>query len=118
MNVSSLTSGLLYRGEVEAKRQTYYIFEGKRHFLVMSFSRSKKNAGNFNVVDAGAAQYVQRRFAGKQALTARDLCKASRKPQYIGSQLDALNVLYILVALKRAKIDTRFKNKALFFNIR
>ena len=47
MNIRSLTTGLLYKGEVEGKRQRYYVFEGKSQYLVMSFSRSKVNAGNF-----------------------------------------------------------------------
>ncbi|MFO1490257.1 MAG: hypothetical protein U1F87_04940 [Kiritimatiellia bacterium] len=118
MNASNMTSGLLYRGEVESKRQTYYIYEGKRHFLVMSFSRAKRNAGNFNIINSSAVQYVLKRFAGKKAITATALYKASRKPQYVASQLDALNILYVLAATKQAKIDTRFKSKSLFFNIR
>ncbi len=83
MNIRSLTTGLQYRGEVEGKRQTYYVFEGKAQYLVMSLSRTKPNAGNFTVVASDAVAYVARRFARKQGLTAKALYKTSRKPQYV-----------------------------------
>ncbi len=118
MNIRSLASGLLYRGEVEAKRQTYFVFEGKRHFFVMSLSRSKHNAGNFNVVDVDGVDYVARRFSGQQDVTAKAVLNNSRKPQYVSSTFDALNILYVLVATRRAKIDSRFRTKELHFNVK
>ena len=118
MNIRSLTAELKYCGEVEAKRQTYYVFEGKRYFFVMSFSRSKKNAGNFNVVEAAAVRYVVSKFAGRQSVTSSSVATASRKPQYISKPLEALNILYILVAAGRARIDTRFRSRQLYFNIK
>ena len=118
MNIKSLSSGLLYRGEVEAKRQTYYVFEARRHFFVMSFARAKRGSGNFTTVDADAVDYVAKKFEGRKALTSTEVLNESRKPQHISSTLDALNALYILVAIRRAKIDSRFHNKRLFFNIK
>lgn len=117
MNLRSLTSGLIYRGEVEAKRQTYHVFEGKKYFFVMSLSRSKRNAGNFNIVSTAAAEYVATRFAGRKGVTSNAVASASRKPRYVRTSLDALNILYVLVATERAKIDTRFKEKQLYFNV-
>ena len=76
MNLRSLAKGLSYSGEVAAKRQTYHVFEGKRYFLVMSQSRSKRNAGNFNVVRADAVEYVASRFARKKKVTSTDVAKA------------------------------------------
>lgn len=118
MNIRSLTTGLQYRGEVEGKRQTYYVFEGKLQYLVMSFSRSKANAGNFNVVTKDAVTYVARRFAGKQGLTAKNLHKTSRRPRLVVSHLAALNILYVLVAIGRAKIDARFHEREIYFNMK
>src|SRR3990172_9300504 len=118
MNIRSLASGLLYRGEVEAKRQTYYVFEGKRHFFVMSLSRSKHNAGNFNLVDVDGVEYIARRLGGQQDVTAKAVLKNSRKPQYVSSTFDALNILYVLVVNRRAKIDSRFRTKELHFNVK
>jgi len=117
MNIRSLTTGLHYKGKVEGKRQTYYVFEGASQYLVMSLSRSKPNAGNFNVVATGAVAYAARRFAGKQGLTAKILYKASRKPQFVGSHLAALNILYVLVAIGHARIDARFHEREIYFNI-
>ncbi len=118
MDIRSLTSGLSYRGEVEAKRQTYYVFEGKKSFFVLSFSRSKHNAGNFNIVDVEAVRYAAKLFGDKKGITSKQVVKSSRKPQYIATTFDALNVLYVLVATRRAVIDKRHKAKELYFNCR
>ncbi len=118
MNIRSLTTRLQYRGEVEGKRQTYYVFEGKSQYLVMSFSRSKANAGNFNVVAGDAVEYVARRFGGRQGLTAKILHKTSRRPRLVRGHLAALNILYVLVATGRAKIDARFREREIYFNVR
>jgi hypothetical protein len=116
MNIRSLTRGIEYRGTVEGKRQTYYVFEGQGVFLVFSFSRSKKNAGYFNVVDSAAVESVARRFGGERGVTAQDVAK--RKSKGIPDALLALNVLYVLVALDRASIDTRREGPRLYFNVR
>jgi len=118
MNIRSLTTGLLYKGEVEGKRQRYYVFEGKSQYLVMSFSRSKVNAGNFNVVASEAVEHVSRRFGGTQGLTAKLLHKRSRRPRLVRDPLAALNILYVLVAIGRAKIDTRFHEREIYFNLK
>jgi len=118
MNIRSLTTGLQYRGEVEGKRQTYYVFEGRSQYLVMSFSRSKPKAGNFNVVAGDAVAYVARRFARRQRLTAKTVYKTSRRPRLVGSHLAALNVLYVLVAIGQAKIDARFHEREIYFNVK
>ncbi len=118
MNIRSLTSGLLFRGEVPAMRQTYYVFEGKKYYFVLSFSRAKSNAGNFNIIDVEAVQYVLKLFAGKKGITSKQVVKASRKPQYVTKNFDALNVLYVLVAIRKATIDRRFRGRELYFNCR
>jgi hypothetical protein len=118
MNIRSLTMGLQYSGEVKGKRQTYHIFRGKSQYLVMSFSRSKANAGNFNVVSSEAVEYVARRFSGRQGLTAKVLNKASRRPRLVRGHLAALNILYVLVAIGRAKIDARFQEREIYFNVK
>jgi hypothetical protein len=118
VNIRSLTRGpLSYQGEVEGKRQTYYVFEAGRYYLIMSLSRSKPNAGNFNVVDVDGAAYVARRFAGRKGITATEVAKASRTPKGGATPLEALNILYVLVATNRAKIDTRFHDRRLYFNV-
>lgn len=118
MNVQSLTKGLKYKGEAEGKRQTYYIFEGSGYFSVISFKKDNPTSGNFNVVDSEAVQYVQRKFAGLSGMTAQDVFNDSSKTRHFVRDLDALNALYVLVGLKRAKVDKRFKSKSLYFNVK
>ncbi len=64
-----------------------------------------------------AAEYVAKRFAGRKAVTSSDVVRGSRKPRYVSGPLEALNILYALVATDRAKIDTRFREKRLYFNV-
>ncbi len=84
---------------------------------MFSFSRAKPKSGYFNMVSAEAVNYVKRLTSGEQGVTAQALNKRSRKPKLIGSALEALNVLYVLVAIGSAKIDQRHKDKQLFFNV-
>ncbi len=118
MNVKNLTSGLRYRGDAEGKRQTYYVFEGRGYYFVLSFKKDGSNAGNFNVIDTEAAEYVQKKFADRSGITSKEVYAASHKARYFANELEALNVLYILVAIGRAKVDKRYKSLALYFNIK
>jgi len=104
MNIRSLSSGLSFRGKVQGQKQAYYVFEGPKLFLVFSFSRSK-------------LKYVGRLTKGQQGVTAQSLYKRSRNPKLVGSSLEALSVLYVLVGMGRARIDRRFKTRQLFFNM-
>ena len=117
VNIRSLTAGLEYRGEVTGKKQTYFVFEGRKFYFVLSFSKSKRASGNFNLVSIDAVNYVRRNFAGRQDLTAKRLVARSRKPQYVSGALQALNILYVLVALGVAIRDDRFHDRELHFNI-
>ena len=65
----------------------------------------------------GLQPLAQRLVRGKKGVTAQSLFKRSRKPRIVGSALEALNILYVLVALDRAKFDQRHKSIQLFFNI-
>jgi hypothetical protein len=118
MNLKRLGAGLTLRGKVEGQRQTYHVFEGEKFFFIGSFSRTRSKAGNFNVVDVEAVRYAQRLAGGKQGVTSSDLYRRSRNPRLIGSALEALNILYVLVATDQAKIDRRRKEKQLFFNVK
>ena len=54
LSVNSLTTGLTFHGEVQGKRQHYYILSSARQYFVMSVSSSKRDAGNFNLVSKSA----------------------------------------------------------------
>ncbi len=118
MNLRSLAAGLTFRGKVDGQRQTYYVFEGRKFFFVCSFSRTKRKAGNFNIVDLEAVRYAQRIAAGSRGITSGELHSRSRHTRHVGSPLEALNILYVLVGIGRATIDRRHKGKQLFFNVK
>jgi ABC-type thiamine transport system substrate-binding protein len=118
MNVKRLVQGLSYVGRVDGKRQTYHVFRGGENFFVMSFSRSKPNAGNFNVVASDAVEYVRSRFAGSGAVTTNDVVARAKRSRHIPSSLAALNVLYVLAATGDARIDTRRTGPKLYFNFK
>jgi hypothetical protein len=117
VNLRRLGAGLEFRGTVEGRRQTYHVFEGDRFFFICSFSRRKPKAGNFNLVDLEAVRHVERLAGGRRGVTAQDLHKRSRNRRHVGSPLEALNILYVLVATGRARIDRRHKGKQLVFNV-
>lgn len=118
MSVSKLLSNLEYRGEAVGKRQTYHVFEAPGHFFIISFSKTKPNSGNFNVVDGEAVRYIRKTFAGEKGITSKELHSRCRRRQYVKRPLDALNILYILVAMGQARLDHRYESRELHFNIK
>jgi hypothetical protein len=116
LDVGSLTTGLEYHGTVTGKRQRYFVLSDARRYFVMSLSRSKRDAGNFNLVGKAAVDRLHRRLRGRRAPTARVVYERSRRG--VPSALAALNMLYVLVATGRATIDRRrAAERELFFNV-
>ena len=118
LSVNSLTTGLTFHGEVQGKRQHYYILSSARQYFVMSVSSSKRDAGNFNLVSKSAVDRLYRRLRGQQGLTARQVFNRTRNRRLVPSSLAALNILYVLVATDRASIDMRHKTREIFFNMK
>ncbi|PYN21237.1 MAG: hypothetical protein DMD99_19985 [Candidatus Rokuibacteriota bacterium] len=118
LSVESLTKGLQFHGEVQGKRQHYYVLSSPRQYFVMSISLSKRDAGNFNLVSRAAVDGLYRRLRGQRGLTARLVFDRSRKGRLVVSSLAALNMLYVLVATGRAGIDAKRKSPQIFFNVR
>jgi hypothetical protein len=120
MNIRTLQRGLTYRGRVKAVRQTYHVFEAQEYFFVLSFalSKARRGSGYFNVIDTDAVDYVQQRMGGTRGVTARDVVTAARRTRYVPTTLAALNVLYILVALRAASIVRAGKHRQLFFSVK
>jgi hypothetical protein len=119
LSVKSLTKGLTFHGEVQGKRQHYYILSSAHQYFVMSVSNSKRDAGNFNLVSKSAVDRLYRRLRGQQGLTARLVFDRTRNRRLVPSSLAALNILYVLVATNRAGIDMRRKSsREIFFNMR
>jgi hypothetical protein len=119
MNIRILQRGLEYRGRVEAVRQTYHVFESRGYYFVLSFARARtrRGSGYFNLVDQAAVDYVYRRVAGMRAVTAKQVLAVARRTRHVPTRLLALNVLYVLVALKRAAIARAGEHRQLFFTV-
>ena len=113
MNIRSLARGLSYCGEAKGKRQTYYVFESAAGYVVMSASRTKRASGYFNLVRRDAVARIRKRYAGRQDVTAKQLAQRSG----VRDALQALNILYVLVATGAAKRDDRYQDTRLHFNI-
>ncbi len=118
LSVESLTKGLQFHGEVQGKRQHYYVLSSPRQYFVMSISLSKRDAGNFNLVSRPAVDGLYRRLRGQRGLTARLVFDRSRKGRLVASSLAALNMLYVMAATGRASIDAKRKTPQIFFNVR
>lgn len=116
MNIRSLAKGLKYCGVAAGKRQTYYIFESGKAYVVMSASRTKRASGYFNLVSRPAVERIRRSYAGRQDVTAKQLAARSRGAG-VRDALQALNILYALVATGGAKRDDRYQDQRLHFNI-
>mgnify|MGYP001592568088 CR=1 FL=1 len=118
LSVESLTTGLHFHGEVEGKRQHYYVLSSARQYFVMSVSASKRDAGNFNLVSRSAVDRLYRRLRGRLGLTAKMVFTRSKNRRLVPSHLAALNMLYVLVGTGRASIDGRHRSRELFFNVK
>ncbi len=118
LRVKSLTTGLHFHGEVQGKRQHYYVLSSPRQYFVMSVSISKQDAGNFNLVGRPAVEKLYRRLRGQRGLTTKAVFNRSRDRRLVPSHLAALNMLYVLVAIGRASIDRRHRSRELFFNVK
>ena len=118
MNVKNIVQSLNYVGKASGKRQTYYVFRGEDDFLVLSFSRTKPQAGNFNIVEADAVDYVRSRFAGAKAVTVNDVVAKAKRTRRVRSPLAALNILYVLNALGDLSVDARRAGPKLYFNFK
>jgi hypothetical protein len=116
VNIRSLAKGLKFCGEATGKRQTYYVFESGKAYVVMSSSRTKRASGYFNLVSREAVDRIRRSYAGKQDVTAKAIAIRSRGAG-VRDALQALNVLYVLVATGAAKRDDRYQDTRLHFNI-
>jgi len=120
MNIRTLQRGLQYCGRVKAVRQTYHVFESEGYFFVLSFalSRARRGSGYFNLVDKAAVDYVHGRVGGTRGVTAKQVLAAAQRTRHIPTRLLALNVLYVLVALRWATITRAGEHRQLFFAVR
>ena len=117
MNIRSLARGLQFCGEAQGKRQTYFVFESGAGYVVMSASRTKRASGYFNLVSRNAVERGSARVTrASRTSPPRQLATRSRGAG-VRDALQALNILYVLVATGAAKRDDRYQDTRLHFNI-
>jgi hypothetical protein len=118
--MSVLEHGLHYRGRATGTRQTYHVFEAENDYFVMSFARAKSKAGGgyFNVVSKAAVEFVRKRHGRAGKLTAKEVAVKARRTRHFPTNLVALNVLYVLVALKVAAVVREGDHRQLIFSLR
>jgi hypothetical protein len=117
VNVKDVLSDLRYVGEVAGVRQTYHVFQGPRHYLVLSFKANDPASGNFNIVEAEAVAYAADKYHGVKGLTSKQLFEESKRTHHFKDRFVALNVLYVLAAAGKASVDHRYKPGTLVFNL-
>ena len=117
MNARDALSHLEPVGGAEGLKQTYEVLRGKRDYIVGSLSRVKRHSGNFNIVSAEAVDAAGESFAGQEGVTSKMVRQRLARRGINIETLEALNVLYVLVALGRARVDRRRSQHALFFNV-
>jgi len=117
MNPRNMLANLSFIKAVTSRRQTYYMYENDAQYVLMTVNRSKPNAFSLSLVPKEATEYVRRAFKGK-TVTVAQVKTQSRKPSYTRTSFDVLSILYALCAIDSAKIDHRFKRKALYFTVR
>jgi hypothetical protein len=117
MDLRRQLTQLSYVGQVKGQRQTYLVFEGGERYLIASASKSKPNAGYFNLVEKSTVDYVLKRIAGEKDVTSRFIVRQARRTKRIVDSLHALNILYVLVALRKAKINRKEGDRRLYFDI-
>src|SRR5688572_30328058 len=117
MNIKSLQQGLQYCGRATGVRQTYHVFEAPQYYFVLSFARAKSRAGSgyFNLISKSAVDYVHSRFGGRARVTAKEVASAAKRTGLVRTNLFALNILYVLVALEQAAITREGEHRQLYF---
>ena len=114
---SNLEEGMSYIGTVDAVRQTYYIFEATDVFIVFSLSATRLNSGNFSLVPKKSVDYVYKCFSDYEEVSSNDVLVRAKRTKHVASTLVALNILYVLTAQARARIQSIGSHSKLLFEI-
>jgi hypothetical protein len=115
VKIRELFTGTRYIGKADGDKRTYYVFQADVGYLVLT--PNSERSFTINLVDSEAPEVVTRTFKGKQLTTVR-LREKGRRPDLFGSPFMALNTLYAMVALGRARKLKRREGRAMLFKIR
>jgi hypothetical protein len=114
MKITQLFAGVRYVGRAEGDRRSYHVFNSDGGYLVLTPNSDK--SFTVNIVDAEAPEAITRAFKGKRLTTVR-LRKTGRRLDLFGSPFAALNALYVVVALGRARKLRQREGRAMVFKI-
>jgi hypothetical protein len=117
MRLKNMLAGMEFCGEVTAPKRQYTVFKNSAGYVLCSPKSSSIWQGDFVIVKAKAVEYLARRLKGQAGLTSAKIRDRTRTAQFVRDRFDVLNGLYVLIALGRAKVDRRFKQRATYFNV-
>lgn len=115
MKLKNMLGGMEYCGEVVAPKRTYSVFQNRIGYVLCSQKTYAVWEGDFVIVKRKQVEYLSRRLKGQAALTSTVIVERTRKANL--TRFDVLNAMYVLIALGRAKVDSRFKRRATHFNV-
>jgi hypothetical protein len=118
VKLKNMLAGMEYCGEVNAPKRHYTVFRNKVGYVLCSQKTYSLWEGDFVIVKGKAVEYLARRLKGQTGLTSTLIRDRTRTAQFARERFDVLNGMYVLMALGRAKIDTRFKRRAIHFNVK
>jgi hypothetical protein len=119
MDIRSLANGLTYRGHLTTNQHNHHVFEGQDYYFLLSctLSPSRTVDGYFNILDKRAVQYVRTRFAGESGVSTMDVLARASRTRHVASNVVALNILYVLVALGQAAIERAVDHNHSLFRV-
>jgi hypothetical protein len=121
MKLDKVFLGLDFLSKVSSKRLDYFVYASKDDYVIVSSKDDR--SGNYSMVDKEVVEKVYQAIKGTKGITSNDVSQL-KKPGFVfrrvagKNQFSALHCLYVLIALRKAKIDHRHVGRSLVFNIR
>ena len=112
MSIAKLFSNAAYAGKAEGDRRAYHIFQTDAAYLVVS--PNPRGGYIVNPVARTLPDAIAGRFRGRK-VTSKKLKQAGRR---FGDRLVALNALYVMVGLGRARKMAERDGRSLVFKIK
>ena len=114
VKITNVLERLQFAGQAEGDRRTYFAFQGDGPYVIAS--PNDRGGFNVNIIEREVPYVVARQFGG-QRVTSGILVKQGRRPDLFGAPFSALNALYLMVAIGRARKLKERDGRALVFKI-
>jgi hypothetical protein len=116
LNIKSLFHAIKFVGITESVRSKYYVYQSPDAFILIVASKKQVNSGNFNIIEKDAVMWTWKKLAGKKSISVTDAKVVIGKSKKYNTPFDVHATLYVLVALKNARI-TKVVGSKLFFAV-